>query len=512
MVYGLAGQIVSTIMGFIVRTMFIYTLGAEYLGIDGLFTSVLLVLSLTNLGLDTAMIYSLYKPLADDDRLKVTMLMNMFKKIYRIIGIAVLIIGLAFLPFLSVIIKGNPDIAHLEIIYLLFVLNSSSSYFFIYKQSLIIADQKHYIISKFHMFFTFLSNLFQIVLLLAVKVYIAVLVFQILFRFLENYYIAKKTNELYPYINDPVSKTLTKTEKKLFLQDLYPLFLYKISGVVINASDNIIISGFIGLRTVGVLSNYMMILGVAGTFLSHIFFSVKASVGNLFVKESSEKNHFIFRVIFFTNFWLFGLSAILLWNTVNPVIAIWFGKEYLLSEFAVLMLLLNFFTAGMQGASTTFREATGLFKKGKYRPIFAAILNIVFSLLLVVPLGVAGVFLGTVISRLCVYFWYDPYIIFKYAFQQSAWPYFKRYVLYSCTVFICGIITHAFSSMLQMKEAGYLLSAGLISLAVTAGVFYLLFRNTEEFLYVKQIVKPALKRLLGPRMGKRGAVKAIPPK
>ena len=507
MVYGLAGQIVSTAMGFIVRTLFIYTLGAEYLGIDGLFTSVLLLLSLTNLGLDTAMIYSLYKPLAEQDRLKVTLLMNMFKKIYRIIGILVFVIGLAFLPFLSVIIKGNPDIAHLELIYLLFVLNSSSSYFFVYKQALIIADQKNYIISKFHMFFTFLSNLFQAVLLLAVKVYIAVLVLQILFRFVENCYIAKKTSELYPYINEPVSRTLSKTEKKEFLQDLYPLFLYKISGVVINASDNIIISGFIGLRTVGVLSNYMMILGITGTFLSHIFFSVNASVGNLFVKESAEKNHFIFRVIHFTNFWLFGLTAVLLWNTVNPAITIWLGKEYLLPEFVIFMLLLNFFTAGMQGASTTFREATGLFKKGKYRPIFAAVLNIAFSLLLVKPLGVAGVFMGTVISRLCVYFWYDPYVIFKYAFRQSAGSYFKRYLLYSCTVLICGFITHNLIAMLQVNAIVYTLYAGLISLIVKGGIFYFLYRQTEEFFYIKLIVQAALKRIVKHRIGGRRAVK-----
>ena len=219
-IFGLSGQVISILMAIIVRTIFIYTLGIEYLGVDGLFTSLLMMLSLANLGFDTAMIYSLYKPLADENQQKIKALMDLYKRAYRVIGIVVLIIGLILLPFLPFLMNGGTDINHIEIIYLLFLINSVSSYFLVYKQSIIIADQRNHIISKIHTVFIIVSNLLQILILISLKSYILVLGSQILFRIIENIYIARKSNNLYPYLKENSEERLSTSERTLFYQEL----------------------------------------------------------------------------------------------------------------------------------------------------------------------------------------------------------------------------------------------------------------------------------------------------
>lgn len=292
--FGLSGQIISIGMGFVVRTVFIYTLGIEYLGVDGLFTSILLMFSLANLGFDTAIIYSLYRPLAEKDIYKIQALMNLYQKAYRLIGVVVLLLGLSLLPFLDYLVNADTMIKDINIIYLLFLISSVSSYYFVYKQSIIIADQSNYIISKIHTLFIIISNALQIVLLIIISDYIVVLIVQLTLKVIENVYIANKANKLYPFLKEKNNAKLSKADRREFFENLYSLLLYKISGVVINATDNIIISKFIGIIWVGVYSNYLLILNTLNTLLGYLFYSITASVGNLNVKENAEKNILFF--------------------------------------------------------------------------------------------------------------------------------------------------------------------------------------------------------------------------
>lgn len=292
--FGLSGQIISIGMGFVVRTVFIYTLGIEYLGVDGLFTSILLMFSLANLGFDTAIIYSLYRPLAEKDIYKIQALMNLYQKAYRLIGVVVLLLGLSLLPFLDYLVNADTMIKDINIIYLLFLISSVSSYYFVYKQSIIIADQSNYIISKIHTLFIIISNALQIVLLIIISDYIVVLIVQLTLKVIENVYIANKANKLYPFLKEKNNAKLSKADRREFFENLYSLLLYKISGVVINATDNIIISKFIGIIWVGVYSNYLLILNTLNTLLGYLFYSITASVGNVNVKENAEKNILFF--------------------------------------------------------------------------------------------------------------------------------------------------------------------------------------------------------------------------
>lgn len=495
--FGLSGQLISLGMGFLVRTVFIYTLGIEYLGVDGLFTSILLMLSLANLGFDTAMIYSLYKPLAEKDIYKIQALMNLYKNAYRIIGLVVLVIGLSLVPFLPYLMNGTTTIDHINIIYLLFLVQSVTSYYFVYKQSIVIADQRNYIISKIHSVFTIIMNLLLILFLVMTENYIVVLIIQITSRIIENAYIANKANQLYPFLKNRNQAKLTKEERKDFYENLYSLFLYKISGVVINGTDNIVISLLAGIRWVGIYANYLLIINTINTLLSYIFHSITASVGNLNTDATVQKKYFIFRVINFANFWFFGFFTICLWNLLNPFISIWLGEEYVMSMFIVFAILLNFYTAGMQNASTTFRETTGLFKKGKYRPLIAAGINVFVSIMLARYIGIAGVFLGTVISRLSVYFWYDPLVIFKYVFHKSAKSYFTRYISFLVMVGICAIVTDLIGSSYFVENLAVNISfRALICLIIPNVFFFIVYRNSEEFMYLWDIGRSLLAKVV----------------
>jgi O-antigen/teichoic acid export membrane protein len=494
MLFGLFGQMISVISGFAVRTVLIYTLGVEYLGVEGLFSSILLMLSLTNLGFDNAMIYSLYKPLAENNIPKIQSLINLYKNAYRIIGLVVLIIGLSIFPFIDYIIKDPPAIKHIEIIYLLFLMNAVASYYFIYRQSVIIADQRNYIISRIHTVFILLSNLFQILLLLTTHNYILMLSIQIGVKIIENIYIGHKANQLYPSVFKRNNSKLSKKDKESFFSSLYSLFLYKISGVVINGADNIIISFFIGIHAVGIYSNYLLVLATLTTLLSYIFYSITASVGNLVVKETDEKKYFIFRVINFANFWIYGLLTILLWNILNPIIYVWLGEQLTFNKYIVLTILLNFYTTGMQNASTTFREATGLFNKGRYRPLVAAFINVAVSIILVNQIGIAGVIIGTIISRLATYFWFDPYVIYKEVFKKEVKYYFARYLKFLLTVIVTLLFTEYIYSLITLKMITAILVKGALCFVFTNLIFFSLFRKYDEFIYLKLILLQILRK------------------
>ncbi|WP_020062965.1 lipopolysaccharide biosynthesis protein [Bacillus sp. 123MFChir2] len=495
MLFGLSGQIISIGMGFIVRTVFIYTLGIGYLGVDGLFTSILMMLSLANLGFDTAIIYSLYRPLAENDSYKIQALMNLYQNAYRLIGLIVLLIGLSLLPFLPHLMNGETKINNINIIYVLFLLSSVSSYYFVYKRSILIADQRNYIISKIHSVFIIISHSLQIILLIIIGNYIVLLIIQLALSVIENIYIANKANKLYPYLQGKNNAKLSKEDRKLFFENLYALFLYKISGVVINGTDNIVISKFIGITWVGIFSNYLLILNTLNTLLGYLFYSITASVGNLNVKENEEKKYFIFRTLNFLNFWIYGFCTVCLWNLINPFITLWLGEHYVFNKWIIFSIILNFFTAGMQNTSTTFRETTGLFKKGKYRPIIAAVINIVASIILAKQIGIAGVFFGTVISRLCTYFWYDPYVVYKFVFKKSVKLYFVRYSLFVLLVFASILITDILGGIFNTHILINMVIRGILCLVIPNIIFFMLFRKSEEFKYLQNTVKLLIKKM-----------------
>ena len=269
--YALIGQGLGFVISFVARIFFIRILGSEYLGLNGLFTNVLTILSLAELGVGEAITFSLYKPLAENDTKKCIMLMQLYKKVYTVIGCAILLIGVSLTPFLPLVIKNMPDIPYINLIYILFVVNTAVSYFFSYKRNLIIADQKKYIATFYrylaHAIFTFL----EIIFLIITKNYIVYLFIMIAATLADNIMVSRKADKMYKFLKTEKQVPLDKESKDSIIKNTRAMMMHKVGNVVVNSTDNILLSMFVSLESVGLYSNYFFITNALNSITSHVF-------------------------------------------------------------------------------------------------------------------------------------------------------------------------------------------------------------------------------------------------
>lgn len=483
-------QVLTVVLNFAVKTVFIKMLNDEYLGVNGLFTNIITMLSLADLGIGIAIPYSLYKPLAKKDEHKINVLMNFYKKVYTIIGIAVLLIGLSLTPFLGLIIKDIPkNVPHLSLIYILFVIHSASSYFFVYKKFLIDSDQKGYITSRIIFTFSTLLSIIQIILLITTKNYILFLLSSIILVIIQNIYISSKANKLYPFIKNKTDEKLEKEDMEGIKKNVSSLFIYKVGTVIMNGTDNIIISKFIGLIIVGFYSNYVLIINSITTVLNQIFNAITSSIGNLVVTTNKKRSKEVYDNLNFANFWLYALFGVCIIVLINPFINIWIGKKYVMGFSIVFLLVLNFYVLGMQSVTNSFRNAYGLFWIAKYRPIIMVIINIVISVVLVQFIGIEGVLIGTLISRLVTTAWLDPYIVHKYGFEISPKSYYIDYLKYLVIFIAISIILNYFVSMIAINNIFMLILIAILVVISVNVILVLLFFKTSEFNYFYDKIK-----------------------
>ena len=483
-------QVLTVVLNFAVKTVFIKMLSDEYLGVNGLFTNIITMLSLADLGIGIAIPYSLYKPLAKKDEHKINVLMNFYKKVYTIIGIAVLLIGLSLTPFLGLIIKDIPkNVPHLSLIYILFVIHSASSYFFVYKKFLIDSDQKGYITSRIIFTFSTLLSIIQIILLVTTKNYILFLLSSIILVIIQNIYISSKANKLYPFIKNKTDEKLEKEDMEGIKKNVSSLFIYKVGTVIMNGTDNIIISKFIGLIIVGFYSNYVLIINSITTVLNQIFNAITSSIGNLVVTTNKKRSKEVYDNLNFANFWLYALFGVCIIVLINPFINIWIGKKYVMGFSIVFLLVLNFYVLGMQSVTNSFRNAYGLFWIAKYRPIIMVIINIVISVGLVQFIGIEGVLIGTLVSRLVTTAWLDPYIVHKYGFEISPKSYYIDYLKYLVIFIAISIILNYFVSMVAINNIFILILIAILVVISVNVILVLLFFKTSEFNYFYDKIK-----------------------
>ena len=483
-------QVLTVVLNFAVKTVFIKMLSDEYLGVNGLFTNIITMLSLADLGIGIAIPYSLYKPLAKKDEHKINVLMNFYKKVYTIIGIAVLLIGLSLTPFLGLIIKDIPkNVPHLSLIYILFVIHSASSYFFVYKKFLIDSDQKGYITSRIIFTFSTLLSIIQIILLVTTKNYILFLLSSIILVIIQNIYISSKANKLYPFIKNKTDEKLEKEDMEGIKKNVSSLFIYKVGTVIMNGTDNIIISKFIGLIIVGFYSNYVLIINSITTVLNQIFNAITSSIGNLVVTTNKKRSKEVYDNLNFANFWLYALFGVCIIVLINPFINIWIGKKYVMGFSIVFLLVLNFYVLGMQSVTNSFRNAYGLFWIAKYRPIIMVIINIVISVVLVQFIGIEGVLIGTLVSRLVTTAWLDPYIVHKYGFEISPKSYYIDYLKYLVIFIAISIIFNYFVSMITINNIFILILIAILVVISVNVILVLLFFKTSEFNYFYDKIK-----------------------
>lgn len=483
---GIFSQILNIVLSFIVRTIFIRTLSSEYLGINGLFTNILTILSFAELGIGNAIIYNMYKPVSENNHEKIKSLMKLYCISYRIIGIVVAIAGLCVIPFMDIIIKDIPNIdENLIIIYLLFLLNTVLSYFFTYKKSIISAYQKENIINNYRMYFYIIKSILQVLLLIIFKNFIIFLLIQVLCTFIENLVISYKANKMFPYLKEKNIKNIDIEESKSIFSNIKSLVMYKLGSVILNGTDNIVISSMIGIEIIGICSNYTMIIssvvGVLGTALN----SITSSIGNLNTIEDSQKKEDVFYQILFVTAWLYNFCSNAILILITPFIELWIGSDYVLIDTAIVALALHMYVNGVQFAGYTYRITLGLFERGKYAPIIAAILNIILSIILGKYIGITGIFLATSISRLCTTTWLDAYLVHKYEFKTSVFKFFRKYIMYFVIFIINYIVCNYISSLIGNSGLINFILKALVILIIPNIVMMITFYNSKEFKSIK---------------------------
>lgn len=475
------------VTAFVVRTVFIRCLSEDYLGVNGLYSSILSMLSLVELGFGTAMVYSMYRPLAEKNYEKLKQLMNLYRRVYFIVGTVILAIGLCLVPFLDKLIKNQPDIKGLTFYYILFLINTVVSYwFFAYRCSILQADQKAYIVSNYNSIFNIVKSVLQIVVLVCFHNYTIYLLVQIVCTVGQNIVQAIRIKKEYPLVFEKTnSEKLPVQETKKIFCDVKALMLSRVSHVVLNSTDNIIISAIVGIRWVGLLSNFNMITEAVTGILTQITGAIQASLGNFFAKEEREAGYRLFCRVDFLNYWLYGFSTIALAVLLNPFITLWIGERFALSSEIVVALSINFFVAGFMNTLWTFRSTLGLFAQGQYRPLIVAALNIILSIALGYKFGLAGVLAATSLSRACVNLWYDPWLLHRDGFGKSVKPFYCKYMFRLLLLLGIGLGMHLLSNVIFFGGITYVTFIIMMILVVIIpnSIMLVIFSRTDELKY-----------------------------
>ena len=481
--FTVADQVIKEVLAFVVRTVFAYTLATEYLGVNGLFTNILSFLSLAEMGVGSAMIFSMYKPMAEHEIERLNMYMDVYKKVYLAIGTFVLTIGLSLTPFLDFFMKERPNIPYLELIYVLYVFNTGATYFFAYKGSIFNADQRAYVVANNTTLFTVIQSIVRIIVLVTTHNFVLYLALSIVVVYVQNFNIARKADKAYPFIKVKTKKKFPEKEFLNLKKNIGALMMHKVGSVVLNSSDNLIISKLIGVLTVGLYSNYSLIINAIKTTFDLVIGSVGTSIGNLCATESDEKIYEVHNSILMLTIWGAGFCAISLCNLLNPFMNIWLGDSYMLSFGTVLAVTFSFYIQCTMRASEMFKSASGLFWNDRFAPLLQCIINVVVSIVLAVRFDITGIFIGTSIAMLLTKFWITPYVLFKYRFSKPLRAYFAKFMQFSAPVFFSWILTAAIMQILPPEGILCFILKMFICVVLPNTIIFLTYCRMKEFRY-----------------------------
>ena len=497
---GIGGQLLNLLLQFIVRTVFVQTLGKAYLGIGGVFSNILSMLSLAELGVGSAILFKLYDPIARNDQHRIAVLMRFYRTAYQFIGAFVAVIGLVLIPFLQYLVK---DYGRLEavginavLIYILFLSRAVSSYFFFaYKSAIINANQQEYLVNVIKYIGSIVSSILQIILLLTVAdftLYVLVTTFTVIGENLVTAYLAGR---MYPYINERTDEKLSREEIKGLFKDCLALVFYRLNGVVLKATDNLVLSGFIGIDIVALYSNYYIIYTAISNISNRLFGSVTHSLGNLHTEHNVAHEYSIYKVMCLIAAIFGGTACVGIACVIDEFVGVWIGQEWVIAApFAVLMGL-EAYTLPIKSMQARLRSSMGLFQQGKSRPIIGMAINLVLSIALVQVWGVHGVILATIIADWATLIWYDPIVIHKHGYHnyKPVSGYFLRLLKYTLTTVAVGALNLLICRNV-LTGHGWLsvvFHAVICALTTPAAILAVSWR-TEEAAYVRKRIRSVM--------------------
>ena len=491
-VFGIINRVIITIIDFAVRTYIIRYFGLDLLGLNALFVNIIQCLSLAELGMSQVLIFSFYKPLAENNNKKVNALVIFYKKIYSKIALAVLVMALCIIPFLDNMLDTSIPFGQVVIIFFLFVIETCSSYLFVYKIAVLLADQKSYIVSLYSGIIYLISAVLQLMAIVFFRNYILYMLIKILFGILNNFYISRVATKTYHLEEKTIE--LEKSERKNIYDIVKAGFVYKICAILLNSTDNIILSLVSGIRAVGLLSNYTNIITILSSYIVLIFQSFTAGIGNLVVVESREKKREVFEKILYMSHWfsiVFPLSILFL---INDFIQLWVGEEYILGNDTVILRAFVMYLSMIMQPIFVFREALAMYCKTKYVMLTAAIINIITSLILGEYYGVNGVLLGTVIAMITTYVWYEPWLLYKDYFDMNSKRYFKLLLKNVVRFVWIGIIIQCLCKYIMVESWASWILKGTVVFGVINILLLVLDHKNIYFIFYKNTIIQAIRK------------------
>lgn len=487
--FGLLGKIMSLIANFASRTVFIYVLGQYYLGINGLYTDVLSILSFAELGFGSAMVFSLYGPVACDDSEKIRQLMGFYKVVYRIVALVVFMAGLVMLPFLQYVVTGADSLSlyELRLYFLIFLANTVTTYFVTYKYGLLNAMQKTYVTTNVETIASFACVCAQIAVLLLTGNFLLYLLANTATLIISRFIIAAYLNKKYPLLSQKPKTPLSIKDRKGILHEVKGLAVHQLSSVAVHSTDSIIIAAIpaLGVAVVGAVSNYNLIINAIGAMVIIVLNGVVAGFGNLAVTSDKAKFRSVFDEANFASFWIYGVCSACLFTLITPFIRLWAGESYVIDEVSLSLILINFYLQGQCTIYNNVRIAKGHFNMDKWWSLLQAAVNLIVSIVCALQIGLAGVFAGTVVSRL-VFVVARPCSTYRFLFGEPPKRYFSVFLKYLEAVVlaaaVCGLLCRSLPC--QGQWIGFVGSA-LACLIVSNAIFFILFGRCKEMKALK---------------------------
>lgn len=474
-------KVAAILFGYLTRVVLIRTLSTDYVGLNGLLVNILGALSLTMMGLSTALAYAMYVPAAQGDEAKQRSLLRLYGKVYRAFALGVLCFGALLYPFLPLLLRKPWEAGSLPLILALHTVNAALSYCWAYKGMMFLVSQRDYVNELFTAAFTILQSIAQCVVLLLTRDYFLFLLLYLCCTLLRNICTTWYAERKFPLLYGEEYAPLEREEYRGILRNIRAILLNRVGAVVISNTDNLLLTYFFGLAAVGAYANYFLIIASVGQVLDRVVYGITASVGNLGATEGPEQVGKVYRASLLATSWLYGFAAICLAELLGPFVELSFGSDYLLPRSLTLVLCLNLYLNGMRSVTMVFRDSLGLMWYDRHKSIAEALINLFASIWLVRAMGMTGVFLGTTVSIVLLPFWLEPLVLYRRYLKQPMAPYFARYFTYFAVSALAFGATAAICRHIGGSALARLLLSLPVCLTVPNLIFFLLLHGTWEF-------------------------------
>ena len=498
--FAILTQVVKILLTFVTRTFFIRYIGIEFLGLSSLFANILTLLSLAELGIGQAVLYCMYKPVADGDTEKIKSLLTLYRRLYFAVGTVIFVAGLVMMPFLDSLIMGEPPVGiNIRVVFVIFLTQNAVGYFFAFRRVLLFAHQRGDIMSKVQGIVAILLNIIQIIIVLTTHNYYLFVILLPVTAGIDSVIVLIISYKMFPKIRGK-SQKLANEEKKLIAKNTGALFFHAIGGIVIFGTSSIIVSFFLGLEILGVYSNYILLTTTIMTMLGLVCNALRGSVGNLIASTDKDYVLRIYNKLTFFLFVLVGFCSICLLILFQPFIRVWLGENYLLSFWIVVLMCINFYLTGCRQLNFVFMQCAGIFRQDLFKPIIEVVVMIPLSIILTINIGLAGVVIGVIVSTILAPMWIEPWMLFRHLFKRSSILYFRNYIIYTILTIAIGGIVFFIVRMMPYGNWGLFAIQVAVCVIVAGGLYLLIYFKTPHFRYFWQLITRVVRR----RLSKQG--------